>query len=383
MPTPLAEQLAARIREQGPIPFSAFMETALYETEHGYYADPSFTTGRSGDFAAAPDVGPLMGATLARPVAELAEIGGRFVEVGPGSGRLTVDVLEALEPEKRDALQVALVEPFEARHEQLADRVREATGVDPSIVESVGELASERSIVLANEVLDAFPVDVVRRSGDTVHAVHLDATDDGFERTWKTAPEPLAETAREPLDRLTAGSEYELAQGLDAFLANLAEAMDPGAAVFLDYGGDTTEIWGEGAEGTLRAFRDHQHADPLDAPGELDLTADVDFQRVRSIAGEHGLDRAAYGGQERLLMHLGLVREAHERDRLADVKRLVVPGGAGGFGERFRALVLDDGGIADELGVRVNLDDPEIWTRALEDLQGAGGIAGFGAGELV
>jgi SAM-dependent MidA family methyltransferase len=382
MSTPLAERLAARIDAEGPLEFSAFMQTALYDPEHGYYADPAFTTGRKGDFATAPDVGPLMGATLARPVAKLADQGGRFVEIGPGSGRLAVDVLDALPEAEREAIDIVLVEPFPARHDDLATKIEDEAGVEARIVEAIDQFEPARSLVVANEVLDAFPVDVVKKRATSVEAKHVDVEDGRFVERWLPADDATAKAAREPLSRLPAGTTYELARGLDAFFAGLADTLDPGAAVFFDYGGDTENVWGQREDGTLRAFKDHQHVDPLTAPGETDVTADVDFSRVRSIAHEHGLDEAAYGGQERLLVHLGLVEAARERDRVDDVKRLVVPGGAGGFGKRFRAIVLDDG-FADTLGLQVDLDDPEIWTKALEDLEGAGGIAGFGAGELV
>jgi len=378
----LADRLRARIEDEGPIPFSAYMEAALYDPEHGYYADPGFTTGREGDFATAPDAGPLMGATLARPVERFAEEGARLLELGPGSGRLVADLLEALPQAARQRLEVVLVEPFEARRADLADRVEERCGVRPRVVGEAARLEPARTLTLANEVLDALPVDVLEATGDGVRAMHVDVDEDGgLEEAWLAADDELVQRARPVVERLPEGGRYELARGLEELLAGVTRAMDPGAAVVFDYGSRFEDLWAHGTEGTLRGFREHQHADVLEAPGEVDLTADVDFSRVMGVADALGLDPVALGGQDRLLVHLGLVEVARERDRLLDLKQLLVPGG-GGFGERFQALVLDEGGVADSLDLRVDLDDPEVWTKAMEDMGGEGGLAGLGSEEL-
>lgn len=381
MPTPLAELLATRIESEGPIPFSEFMQTALYDPEHGYYARESFTTGREGDFATAPDTGPLMGATLAGPVQRFARQEGRLVELGPGSGRLIADVIDALDEPARENLEVVLVEPFQARREPLARRVEERVGFEVRVVGNTAELEPARSLAFANEVLDALPVDVVQATSDGIQALHVTVGEDGFERAWRPARASILEEARPVVDRLPEGGRYELARGLGDLLGSLAEALDPGAAVVFDYGARFEDLWADGTEGTLRGFREHEHVDPLVDPGEVDITADVDFSRVMGIADALGLATAAYGGQDRLLVHLGMVEVARERDRLQDVKQLLVPAG-GGFGERFRALVLDDGGLAGKLDLRVDLDDPEVWTRAMEGLSDAGGLAGLGSDRL-
>lgn len=382
MSTPLGRRLAEQIRAEGPIAFSAYMNAALYDPEEGYYADPEFTTGQAGDFATAPDTGPLVGATLADPIERFAEQGSRLVELGPGSGRLVVDVLETISEEAREHLEIVLVEPFRQRQEALADRVEEATGRRPRVVGDLEPIGPGRSFLLANEVIDALPVDVLRKADDGLEALHVDVSDeDELVETWQPAERELAQAAAPVVDRLPDGARYELAQGLEELVRSVANALDPGVAVFLDYGGTFEDIWGQGSQGTLRAFREHDHAEILEAPGEVDLTADVDFSRVMGIADALGLREAAYGGQDRLLVHLGMVEIARERERLQDVKQLLVPGG-GGFGERFQALVLDSGGIASKLGLEVDLDDPEIWTRAMEDLSGAEGLAGLGSEEL-
>lgn len=409
MPSPLADRIADQIRAEGPIAFSEYMRAALYDPEDGYYADPAFTTGREGDFATAPDTGPLMGATLAGAIEDFAEAGSTLVELGPGSGRLITDILENVSQTARERLEVVLVEPFAPRRQALADRVEQTTGVRARVEGDLGPVDSGRCFLLANEVLDALPVDVLRKRGDEIEVMHVDLDVDGqvaveeggeesrdidadgkaadgeqagFVETWRPANPELVDQVRPVVDRLPEGGHYEYAHGLQTLLEAVSQTLEPGVAMFFDYGSRFEDRWGQGTETTLRGFREHQHADVLEDPGQVDLTADVDFSRLRGLADALGLEEAAYGGQDRLLVHLGMVEIAQERDRLQDVKQLLVPRRASGFGERFQTLVLDKGGVGQTLGLEVDLEDPDLWARAMEDLSGAEGLAGLGSEEL-
>lgn len=366
MPTPLEGDLRHRIQEEGPIPFFAFMETALYHEEHGYYAKASFTTGREGDFATAPDAGPLLGATLAGPIASFAQQPGRLIEVGPGSGCLMHDILTALDPSALANLEVVLVEPHAAHAEALRDRFEDAP-VELRLVDDVGALEPERSFLVANEVLDALPCEVLRKGEDGWERLHVDTQGKGFTEAWEKAPDALAERLAPPTDALPTGHRYEAAPTLKPFLEDIQHALDPGVALFTDYGDTFENLWPHKPTGTLRGFREHAHAPPLSNAGRTDITYDVDFSRVQRLARQTGLNVAAFGPQERLLIHLGLMRIAREQDALLSAKQLVVPTG---FAARFKALVLDQGDLASTTSLRVDLDDPGLWEAGLQDAQG-------------
>src|SRR5512133_509867 len=100
------------IRERGPLTFAQFMEIALYDPMVGYYSRATRRSGRTGDFYTSVDVSPLFGELLAEQIADMARMvigqsGDRspepgvavfdLVEAGAGNGRLSRDVLEALE----------------------------------------------------------------------------------------------------------------------------------------------------------------------------------------------------------------------------------------------------------------------------------------------
>lgn len=357
--TAIADRLQERIRNRGPIPFAHYMEKALYDPEHGYYAQPEFTTGRSGDFATAPDTGPLLGATLARPIQTFAQEPGRLIELGPGSGRLIDDILTTLDPAAQANLDVILVEPFQQRHEPLQQAL-EPLPITPRIVTDLDTLQPARSFLIANELLDALPCEVVRRTDDGLERLSVDHDDTRFTETWEPAPS----NHPQPPPQLPPGHRYEIAPSLPPLLANIHDTLNPGLALLLDYGGRIENIWNQRPDGTLRAFRNHQQVDPLTDPGHTDITYDIDFPHVSNQAQQHDLPTCTYGAQERLLVHLGLMETARDRNAFLEAKQLLVPGS---FAGRFQSLVLGDPQLADRCRLRVDLDDPGLWDRGLTE----------------
>src|SRR5947208_9105938 len=163
--TPVAAVIARAIREQGAISFRRFMEMALYHPELGYYSRQ--TPGPDADYVTSPELHGAFGALLCvqleqmwRRLGEAEEFW--LIEVGPGTGSFSRDVLETAHdafPAFASALRVALIE-----RSPLVRRVQEEKlspwlecviwlDADPSSWEELGT-----GCIFANEVLDAFPV---------------------------------------------------------------------------------------------------------------------------------------------------------------------------------------------------------------------------------
>jgi SAM-dependent MidA family methyltransferase len=75
----------------------------------------------------------------------------------------------------------------------------------------------------------------------------------------------------------------------------------PARALLIDYG----YVAPEGAD-TLQALRRHKKVDPLEAPGEADLTAHVNFSHVAHLAREAGLEVHGPITQAEFLRSLGI-----------------------------------------------------------------------------
>jgi SAM-dependent MidA family methyltransferase len=217
--------------------------------------------------------------------------------------------------------------------------------------------ASFRGVIVANEVLDSFPVErfVRRPSGVMRQCVVIDGT--GFDWQEVEAQQQLADFVRRIEQdigtELPDGYTSEACLALSPWIGGLAGVLDHGVAFLFDYGVSRREYYAaDRGDGWLRChFRHHAHNDPLVLPGVQDLTAWVDFTAVATTARHAGLDLAGYTPQAQFLMAGGLDDEMRdfaslrpdEQLRLSQqVKTLTLPGE---MGEHFKCLALRKGSI--------------------------------------
>jgi len=157
----LCDLIRADIAAQGGwIPFSRFMELALYAPGFGYYTAGSRKLGEEGDFITAPELSPLFGRTVARQLVEVMQASSpHILELGAGSGKLALDILGELErqnelPESYSILEVS-ADLRERQQALLRDRLPHLAG-RLRWLDALPEKIS--GAVIGNEVLDAFPV---------------------------------------------------------------------------------------------------------------------------------------------------------------------------------------------------------------------------------
>lgn len=301
----------------GWIPFARYMEQALYAPGLGYYSAGARKFGHGGDFVTAPELTPLFAQALARQVAQvLAQTGGNILELGPGSGRLALDLLEALAalgclPERYYLLEVSA---------DLRERQRTLFAqTAPQWLERLVWLDAlperHRGIVLANEVLDALPVHRIHwtAAGPVEQGVAVDAAGGFVWRDRPLTPGPLLEAARSLT--LPPGYVSEIGLAARALVASLAERLTRGVLLFIDYGFPRAEYYHpQRADGTLMCHRAQRaHANPFDLPGLTDITAHVDFTAVAEAGHAAGLELLGYTDQARFLVNCGLL------ERLADL----------------------------------------------------------------
>lgn len=269
------------------MPFPAFMETALYHPEFGYYARETRQVGRAGDFFTSVSVGPLFGRLLARRFLRWWEIAGspenwRAIESGAHDGTLAADILgeiEALSPEAFAALEYVIPEPLPRL--QAAQREKLARFPNVRFVRHPEELGTPRpGIAFGNEILDALPFHLIERSGGEWRECLVDFTDGRF--IWKTGP-PFPGG---PPGEFPEGYRTEVRTCYADFFKPLLAALSNGLLIFPDYGYPAEDYYHpDRITGTLRTFAKHRAAeDPLAAPGETDITAHVDFTAATNAA---------------------------------------------------------------------------------------------------
>ena len=181
-------------RSGGSISFAEFMQHALYAPGLGYYAAGAAKFGAAGDFVTAPEVSVVFGRVLARQCAEvLAAIdGGSILEFGAGSGKLAVDILGALQDLDALPARYDIIEVSPDLIERQQRRVREQLPQLASRVRWLTELPREHvGVVIANEVLDALPVERFLRTETDVRQLRVVADDGRFCMVDAAAPDYL------------------------------------------------------------------------------------------------------------------------------------------------------------------------------------------------
>ncbi|WP_332686361.1 class I SAM-dependent methyltransferase [Bosea sp. (in: a-proteobacteria)] len=346
--TPLAQELVRLIRDEGPLSVSRYMALCLGHPRHGYYMkqDPF---GAAGDFTTAPEISQVFGeliglwaATVWRMMGEPAAL--RLVELGPGRGTLMQDVLRAgkLVPGFRAALSVHLVETSPVLRERQAESLA-AAGATAIWHERVQDALDGPAIVIANEFLDALPLDqfVLTPEGWRERLVGLDGEGRLAFGLSGEAESALARAAPQG-----AVLEQPLAALETVAIVARHVAGEGGAALFVDYGSPRS-----GFGDTLQAMRRHGFVDPLAEPGDADLTVHVDFARMAQAALAAGAAAHGPATQRDFLLALGLEQRIEALTRRATPEQAaalsagaarLAETGTTAMGELFKVLALAD-----------------------------------------
>ncbi len=355
------QKIEQEIRERGPIPFSRYMEMCLYDPELGYYSRNAQQFGKAGDFYTSSDVHAVFGRLLARQFDEMWRALGspkhiELIELGPGRGLFAQDVLDWSEkkwPDFFQALRYRLIESSPA----LRDRIKETLGrhiesgrANLAALDRVNDPAASAAptIVFANEFFDALPVEILSTKG----SLRIGMSEGHLIETWaQPSPEEL-----EFLDRWSIHPEpYERVEAnlaAQRCMKGIAANIERGFLVVIDYGYTREEQRAGRHRGTLKAIRQHSiGANPYEAPGEQDITADVNFTALAAAAERHGMQAHRLITQSQFLLGIGEANQfadsfeecrlPQERAKVAlQLKHLVTPAG---MGESFQVLIASKG----------------------------------------
>jgi SAM-dependent MidA family methyltransferase len=363
LPQPSAEaqshsdQLCATLRSDiaahgGWIPFARFMALALYAPGQGYYSAGAAKFGADGDFVTAPELSPLFGQTLARQVAEImAHSAPALLELGAGSGKLAADVLGELEqlgclPQHYDILEVSADlrqrqnQYLTARVPHLVNRVRWTDTLPATIA----------GAVIANEVLDALPVHLLRWTDSGLLERGVGCQNGRFVWQERTLENPAlidaAQAIHVPHDYLS-----EISPAAQGLVASLCARLQQGVLLFVDYGFGSDEYYhAQRKFGTLMChYRHHAHDDPFFLPGLQDITAHVDFTAIAECAVDNGAQLLGYTTQAHFLINCGITDLLAARDPenmrdylplSAQLQKLTSPAE---MGELFKVIALGKG----------------------------------------
>ena len=304
----LSELIDLQIRANGPISLATYMGLALTHPRAGYYTgtDP---LGAKGDFITAPEISQMFGELIGFYIVNLWQQLGEpksftLLELGPGRGTLMQDALRVAAKAEGfiDALHLQLFETNPALKAQQAERLGQ---YNPYWATEIDAVAEDPLFVIANEFFDALPIRQFVNGTAGWHE-RLIGLRDG-KRAFGLSPTPIPEAALPAqLHNAPDGSVYEVSLASADAMQRLGKRIFElgGGLLAIDYGYAETQA-GE----TLQAIRRHAFADPLETPGEIDLSAHVDFAALATVAAGLGL-KTALTTQRDFLARLGIVERA-------------------------------------------------------------------------
>lgn len=322
LPTPSSDALARSaelaniIRSEitasdGWLDFTQFMHMALYTPHLGYYSGGSKKFGKEGDFVTAPEITPLFGQALATQVSQvLSQIGNaEILELGAGTGKLAGDLLLALDKLEQLPQRYCILEVSnhlrQIQQETLQKQLPQELMRKVEWLDTLPEAFA--GVVLGNEVLDAIPVQLVVNTQQGLCERGVSFQDDEF--VWQDKPIVnnglinLVNDYALPNDYLT-----EFCPAANGLIASLANMLQQGAIVMIDYGFSAREFYHpQRNQGTLMCHYQHYaHGNPLIHVGLQDITAHVNFTAIAQTALDNDMQVAGFTTQAQFLINCGI-----------------------------------------------------------------------------
>lgn len=355
----LSKKIRQRIKRHGALPFSDYMQMALYTPGLGYYTSGLPKIGATGDFITAPEVSPIFSRCLARQSVQVLDTleQRNIIEFGAGKGTMAKDLLLEL---------IALDEALEHYYivELSADlRLRQQETLEAALPEDwftkviwLDELPKQpmQAVILGNEILDAMPVEKLRLEqeqslrGFVQYDDEKDAFDWDYHPITESELQPYANGILSQIGEPTVhGYETEVNLNIDPWLQSIADFLEKGLILLIDYGYSRMEYYQPARHmGTLRCHYQHlAHSNPFYFPGLQDITAHVDFTAVAEGAYDAGFKVAGFTTQAHFLMGSGLLEMSGDPTQditqslqiAQQIKTLTLPNE---MGESFKVIAL-------------------------------------------
>ena len=361
----LAEHIATTILAEGDwIPFSRYMELALYAPGLGYYAAGARKFGEEGDFVTSPEISPMFAKCIGLQAAQvLKDTGGDILELGPGSGVLAADLYESLKELGTLPSRYLLLEVSPDLRERQRSLLSGRFGLhELERFVWIDRLPEKfRGLAIANEVLDVVPCSLVHRHDGDYFERGVILTEAGF--AFEDQPLQEGELRRRAASVMPPGDyDYltEINFAAEGLIRTVAASMEAGVAIFIDYGFPERELYHpQRSMGTLRChYRHRVHGDPFFMPGLQDITAHVDFTAMARAAEEGKAEVFGFTTQAYFLISCGLAVLVSAGDPTMTLSRLKGTSavhrliGPSEMGELFKVLAFGKGMPGPILGMQ-------------------------------
>jgi SAM-dependent MidA family methyltransferase len=294
-----AHLLALQEVSGGTLPFERFMREALYHPEFGYYTARIRDVGARGDFSTFATLGSALAEFVARWIIE--NKARDVIEVGPGNGQLAAQILGQLGWWRRCSIRYHLVDVDGPLREAQEKRLRGFRVQRHPDLASALRATGGRACIFSNELPDAFPCRVFELTAEGWMELHLRLAADGIHEILR--PADLPESTAFAGD-FRPGQRVEIHESYRHWLRGWASEWTSGSMLMIDYGDTLPALYHRRTAGTIRGYAHHQRLTGLEiyqAPGRLDLTADVNFSDLQKWGEDLGWRTTRHGTLDEVL----------------------------------------------------------------------------------
>ena len=323
------QEIRALIQKHGRITFAQFMQACLYSPHGGFYS--SRGTRISTHFGTSPTSHPVFGALIARQLEQMWHLLGdppvfHVIEVGSGDSALAQSIVQAcwrMAPRLAQVLYYVAADyeprwlpspdhPFawdNGTGDGMSPSRRDALlGVQRVKTEGLRAFRKVVGCILCNELIDNFPVHRFAIQGGRVKEVFVTSAGGTLTEVLDEPSSPRIEERLTSLGlSLTEGYRGEVNLAMEDWTGQLAQALDRGFILTIDYGQLATDLYShQNHQGTLVCY--HRHvvsSDPYQHIGHQDMTCQVDFTSLMRLGDRHGLATVGYALQRQFLTNLG------------------------------------------------------------------------------
>lgn len=350
--------------EKGWISFNRFMELALYDPEFGYYTGSLSKLGEKGDFVTAPEISTLFSKAICIQFKEIFQsVKKNILEIGAGSGIFALETIQSLIKDKEEIERYFILEISPTLKKRQHDLLMAHLSVDLfNKIEWIQELPEKyEGIIFCNELLDAFPINLIKKSASVYYQHGVSVEKDNF--VWKDKLiEDLSIQDEIDLEKLPRFYLTEYSIYIKSWLKKIDHCLVKGVILIIDYGFNHTEYFHEQrSQGTLMChFKHYAHDNPLIYVGIQDITSHVNFSYVAKKASELGLHSKGFISQANFLINCGILRLLENINientslymkSVSEVQKLLSPSE---MGDLFKVMVIEKNIDIDFIGLKHN-----------------------------
>ena len=360
----LVDLIKNKIKSSGPITFAEFMQISLYSPDFGYYTTKSNKIGKKGDFVTAPEVSSLFGYSLATQFKQILSLieNPVILEFGAGTGKLCVDILTELESTHSLPSFYYIIDVSGELKDKQKQFISEKIPHLLNRIKWISNLPQEpiQGAIIANEVLDAMPVERFVLNSSGLFEVYINVLDDELKEVMLPATNSelksyVKEFIKHDIDNYMSEANLIMAH----WLKEISQTIQKGAVFIIDYGFPAHEYYHPDRNGgtIMCHYQQKANPNPLINIGKQDITAHVNFTHVAEVAFANGFNIAGFTNQASFLLNsniLDFLKDLKDKDLIIanqEIKTLLQPSE---MGELLKVIALTKQLDIDLIGFRLN-----------------------------